>query len=282
MPLVYADDQTLTRHDFDRLARVVYDTAGITLGEQKMDLVRARLAKRLRALNIPTYTAYIDMVLANPNGDEFVELLDAISTNLTSFFRENQHFEYLAKVHLPQIVKRNQPTKRIRAWSAGCSSGEEPYTISIVLGETLPDLGARSWDTKILATDISTRVLRKAQAGVYEPDRIKTVAPDIRGRCFDPRTRDGEPCFAVRPEVRERIVFNRLNLMENWPFHGPFDFIFCRNVMIYFDKPTQEKLVNRYYDVLAPGGILFTGHSESLTGINHKFKFVQATIYQKG
>jgi chemotaxis protein methyltransferase CheR len=275
-------DPLLSQKDFDRLAKAVYEYCKITLNDSKQDLVRARLAKRLRITNTPTYGQYIDTVLANPEGDEFVELIDSLSTNLTSFFRENDHFEFLAKDLLPQIIKRNQGTKRIRAWSAACSSGEEPYTLSIVLNETLPKLNAaRGWDVKLLATDISTRVLRKAVNGVYDAERVKTVPPALRGKYFDPRTLGGEEHYACRPELRNLVVFNRLNLMENWPFSGPFDFIFCRNVMIYFDKPTQEALVNRFFNLLAPGGVLFTGHSESLTGIKHKFDFERATIYRK-
>jgi chemotaxis protein methyltransferase CheR len=273
----------LAQADFDRLASAVYAYCKINLTQSKMDLARARLAKRLRITGVTTYTEYLDNVLSNPDSDEFVEMIDCISTNLTSFFRESSHFDYLEQDLLPQIVKRNAAAKRIRAWSAACSSGEEPYTISLVLNETLAKLNAvRGWDVKLLATDISTRVLRKAVAGVYEPDRVNAVPAPLRAKYFEPRSLGGEPHLAVKPELRNMIVFNRLNLMESWPFTGPFDFIFCRNVMIYFDKPTQEKLVNRYYDLLAPGGILFTGHSESLTGIQHKFKFVKATIYQKG
>jgi chemotaxis protein methyltransferase CheR len=272
----------ISQKDFDRLARAVYDYCKINLTQSKMDLARARLAKRLRMTGISTYTAYLDKVLPNPDSDEFVELIDCISTNLTSFFRESQHFDYLEQHHLPHILRKNGATKRIRGWSAACSSGEEPYTISLVLNEALAKLNAaRGWDVKLLATDISTRVLKKAVAGVYEPDRVNTVPPALRAKYFEPRTLGGEPHLAVRPELRNMIVFNRLNLTERWPFNGPFDFIFCRNVMIYFDKPTQEKLVNRFYDLLAPDGILFTGHSESLTGIQHKFEFVKATIYRK-
>ncbi|MFT3785578.1 MAG: protein-glutamate O-methyltransferase [Tepidisphaeraceae bacterium] len=272
----------ISRADFDRLSKAVYDYCKINLTDQKVDLARARLAKRLRTTGLTTYTEYLDRYLNDRDSDEFVELIDALSTNLTSFFRENQHFDYLQQTLLPDIVRRSGGTKRIRAWSAACSSGEEPYTISLVLSETLEKLNARQgWDVKLLATDISTRVLRKAVAGAYELERVKTVPPALRGKYFEPRRIGGDDHLLVKPELRNLIVFNRLNLMETWPFTGPFDFIFCRNVMIYFDKATQERLVNRFYDVLAPGGVLFTGHSESLTGVNHKFKFVQATIYQK-
>jgi chemotaxis protein methyltransferase CheR len=280
--MAVTQEQPLEKHEFDRIARFLYDHCGIHLTDTKRDLVKARLAKRLRVTGIDTYGQYIDHVLADPEGIECYEFIDALSTNLTSFFRESRHFDYLAQELLPEIVRRNQHTRRIRAWSAACSSGEEPYTLAIVLNETLPKIGAgRGWDTKLLATDISTRVLKKAQLGVYGMDRVKSVAPALRGKYFEPRKIGGEEHAAVSPQLRSMITFARLNLMERWPFTGPFDFIFCRNVMIYFDKPTQEKLVARYYDLLTPGGVLFTGHSESLTGINHKFDFVEATIYRK-
>jgi chemotaxis protein methyltransferase CheR len=276
-------EQPLSQREFERVAKFLYDHCGIHLTQAKMDLVKARLAKRLRVLSMDSYSSYIDLVTSDPDGAECYEFIDALSTNLTSFFRENSHFQYLASQLLPQIVRRNSSTKRIRCWSAACSSGEEPYTLAIVLHETLSKLNAlRGWDTKILATDISTRVLKKAQSGVYSMERVKTVEPALRGKYFEPRVLGGEEHLAVSPVLRSMICFNRLNLMESWPFTGPFDFIFCRNVMIYFDKPTQEKLVGRYFDLLSPGGILFTGHSESLTGIKHKFELVQPTIYRKG
>lgn len=279
MPVV--TDPNLSTSDFERLSRVIYDHCGITLKAEKMELVRARLAKRLRATGVSTYQQYIDTVLSNHDSEEFVKLIDAISTNLTSFFRESQHFDFLAQTHLPKVVRTNSGTRRLRGWSAGCSSGEEPYTIAMVLNETLPSLGASGWDVKLLATDISTQVLDRARTGIYDEERARTIPAAFRGKYFEPRKKDGETYIAAKPELRNLIVFNRLNLMEAWPFTGPFDFIFCRNVMIYFDKPTQERLVQRYYDMLAPGGVLFTGHSESLTGISHKFAFVQPTIYRK-
>ena len=275
-------DVQLSQHDFDRIARFVYDLCGISLNQSKKELVRARLAKRLRILGLEDYSDYLERVMADPEGQECYEFIDSLSTNLTSFFRENDHFEYLSATLLPQLIEQKKDSRRIRAWSAACSTGEEPYTISIVMSEAFEKARTQgTWDTKLLATDISTRVLKKAQAGVYEMERVKTVEPHLRGKYFEPRTLGGEPHLAASPALRNMIVFNRLNLIESWPFTGPFDFIFCRNVMIYFDKPTQQKLVNRFHDLLAPGGVLFTGHSESLTGIDHKFKFVKATIYQR-
>jgi chemotaxis protein methyltransferase CheR len=279
------EDQ-LNDRDFKRISDAVYEHCGINLHDGKKDLVRARLSKRVRATNSGTFTRYIDTVLADPDGAEFCELIDSISTNLTSFFRENQHFEFLAKQFLPPLLaaKKKAGKTVLRAWSAGCSTGEEPHTIGIVVLEALAAAGgAGGWDVKLLASDISTRVLKKATLGIYEPDRVAQVPAGLRAKYFEPRKLGGgEQAYACVPAVRNLISFRHVNLMEPWPFSGPFDFVFCRNVMIYFDKPTQEKLVNRYHDVLAPGGVLFTGHSESLTGIKHPFKFVQPTIYRKG
>jgi chemotaxis protein methyltransferase CheR len=276
-----ATEQDISPRDFKRVADALYAHCGINLGDSKKQLVSARLAKRVRTTGAGSYGQYLDNVLSAPDSEEFTTFVDSLSTNLTSFFREADHFTYLKTTLLPRIVaQRGSTTRSLRAWSAGCSTGEEPYTIMITLLESLPQ--SASWDIKLLATDLSTRVLSKAAAGVYESERVASVSPQLKAKYFEPRKLgDGESAFAVTPVLRERIAFRYLNLMEPWPFTGPFDFIFCRNVMIYFDKQTQEKLVNRYYECLAPGGVLFTGHSESLTGINHPFKYTQATIYQK-
>ncbi len=274
-------EQEISEADFQRVAQAVYAHCGINLTAAKKQLVSARLAKRVRQTDTGSYGQYLDNVLSAPESDEFTTFIDSLSTNLTSFFRENEHFIYLREKLLPRLIAERSGGKRfIRAWSAGCSTGEEPYTIAISLLETIPQ--AQSWDTKLLATDLSTRVLAKATAGVYDSERLESVSPQLKGKYFEPRRLPtGEEAFAIRPAVRNLISFRYLNLMEAWPFNGPFDFIFCRNVMIYFDKPTQERLVNRYYECLRPGGVLFTGHSESLTWTKHGFKFAQATIYQK-
>ncbi|HLL89854.1 MAG TPA: protein-glutamate O-methyltransferase [Tepidisphaeraceae bacterium] len=276
----------LVEQDFKTISDVIYRHCGINLHDGKQELVEARIAKRVRETGFPSARAYIDHVLADTSGDEFGHLVDAISTNLTSFFRESNHFHYLVEHHLPGLLdrKRARNDNRIRAWSAGCSSGEEPYTLAMVLTEATENeptaTAGRKWDVKILATDISRKILAKAKAGAYEKLRLKDVPQFMQAKYFGPGP--DKHTVVVGPELKRRIAFNYLNLMEPWPFTGPMDVIFCRNVMIYFDKPTQEKLVNRYYDMLDPGGVLFTGHSESLTGIRHKFRYTQPTIYVKG
>jgi len=265
----------LREAEFIQISDAVYKHCGINLHDGKKELVQARIAKRLRESKYTSPSAYVEEVLSNPNSEEFGHLIDAISTNLTSFFRENGHFQYLVEQHLPRVIdrKRKVGTPTIRCWSAGCSTGEEPYTLGMVLSESAPNITA-----KILATDISRKVLGHAKAGQYDEARLKDVPQFMRKKYF---TDSGGGRVTASPDLSRMIVFNYLNLMERWPFSGPFDFIFCRNVMIYFDKETQERLVNRFYDVLEPGGVLFTGHSESLTGIKHKFKYAQPTIYMK-
>jgi chemotaxis protein methyltransferase CheR len=279
--LLQANDNIVTPADFERISNLVYKHAGINLHDGKMELVRARIAKRLRVSGFESAKEYIDHVEADPTGNSLTVLLDAMSTNLTSFFRESDHFDHLTNVFLPTLAKK--PSRRLRAWSAGCSSGEEPYTLAMTLLEffgtaTSPTGG---WDIKILATDLSTQVLATAKAGIYASQRTTSIPPALRTKYFASRKVDGETLYEASPALRSLICFNRLNLMEEWPFTGPFDFIFCRNVMIYFDKPTQERLVGRYFQMLDSGGLLFTGHSESLTGVNHKFRYVRPTIYAK-
>ena len=250
---------------------------------EKQELVRARVARQLRTKGLTSASEYLDDVMGDPEGEEFSSLIDALSTNLTSFYREPQHFTYLSNVLVPRILERRQRrgTSRLRGWSAACSTGEEPYTIAITLLESLPS--PAKWDVKVLATDISRNVLKTAVTGRYAASRVESVREPIRSRYFRSigTGNDGTPAVEISQEARSLITFNYLNLIETWPFHGFFDFIFCRNVMIYFDRETQSRLVNRFWSQLEQGGILFTGHSESLTGISHRFQYVQPSIYMK-
>ncbi|MGD2094009.1 MAG: protein-glutamate O-methyltransferase [Phycisphaerales bacterium] len=273
----------LSEKDFQQISKLVYEHCGINLNDDKKELVRARLSKRLRQGQFKTFQDYMKHVLADKTGKEFSILVDSLSTNVTSFFREKQHFEFLQKQFLPSLMERKEQTHqfKIRAWSAGCSSGEEPYSIAITLLDAVHGHGR--WDVKVLGTDISTKILETAREGVYEKKRVDPVSPMQRQKYLLSSVQEKQKVFEVGKIVRDVVIFKYLNLMGEWPINpsGGIDFIFCRNVMIYFDKPTQERLVNRFWNVLAPGGILFTGHSESLTGIQHKFKYVQPTIYAK-
>lgn len=272
---------SLGEEEFRLISDLVYEHCGINLHDGKKELVRARLAKRLREGRFETFSDYIRHVLDDPSGREFSLLVDSLSTNLTKFFREDQHFAYLRSQLLPRIMtsKLSRHETRLRAWSAGCSTGEEPYSIAITLLEAIHGRG--HWDVKLLATDVSTRVLEQARRGLYDTDRIEPIPTALRNKYLNHTRERGRDLYEVGDALRGVVLFRYLNLMQDWPVKGPLDFIFCRNVMIYFDKPTQGRLINRYYDLLGSGGVLFTGHSESLTGIDHKFKYVQPTIYIK-
>jgi len=281
MQTLALNNVVLSEKDFSRISKLVYDHCGINLHEGKRELVRARLAKRLRLGKFRTFQEYMEHVLNDKTGREFSILIDSLSTNLTSFYRESQHFEFIQSEFLPSLFqkKRKLHNYRIRAWSAGCSSGEEPYTMAIVLLEAIQGLGR--WDMKILATDISTSMLEIAKTGIYNAKRVAPVPSLQKQKYFLPNRRNGEKLFEINKTLRDIVVFRYLNLMKQWPMKGPLDFIFCRNVIIYFDKQTQARLINRFWDLLDSGGILFTGHSESLTGIDHSFKYVRPTIYMK-
>ncbi len=267
----------LSDEQFARISRLVKDLAGINLHDGKKELVKARLNKRLRALGLACFDEYIDRVRDDASGAELTAMLDALSTNLTSFFREADHFRHLGGTVLPRLAERGQ--RRLRIWSAGCSSGEEPYSIAITVREVLGDLSG--WDAAILATDLSTRVLANAREGVYDARRVAPVEPRQRQRYFSLAASRPEKRYRVAPTLRRLVHFVRLNLMDAWPMRGPFDVIFCRNVMIYFEKPTQADIVTRFARLLSPGGALFIGHSESLTGIRHNFRYVRPTVYEK-
>ncbi|MBN1972264.1 MAG: protein-glutamate O-methyltransferase [Sedimentisphaerales bacterium] len=271
----------LSEDDFQYISDIVYKHCGINLHTGKKELVRARLAKILRQGNFNNFQEYMRYVLEDKTGREFSVLIDSLSTNLTSFFREKQHFDFLKDNFLPALIERKKKDRnfRIRAWSAGCSSGEEVYSIAITLLEALSGQG--QWDVKILGTDISTRMLDTARKGYYDEERVSSFLLQQRNKYLLSKRGNGRKVFEASKALRDIVVFRHLNLMEDWPIKGPLDFIFCRNVMIYFDKSTQQFLIDRYWDMLDSGAVLFTGHSESLTGIKHRFKYVQPTIYKK-
>jgi chemotaxis protein methyltransferase CheR len=264
----------LNDRQFDKISKMVYQVSGIDLHQGKEELVKARLLKRLRALQIPNFDRYLKYIEKDSKGTEIQEMVDVLTTNKTHFFREMEHLNFLKDKIMPNLKK-----DRIRIWSAGCSSGEEPYSIAIVLREMFPDIGSR--DVKILATDISDRMLEKARYGTYDEELVKSFPPQYRSGSFVAAERVRPRKYAIAPAVKSLVYFAKLNLMEQWPMSGPFDVIFCRNVMIYFDKPTQESLVKRFWDVLADGGYLLVGHSESLTFLSHNYRYIQPAVYKK-
>ncbi len=263
--------------DFLRIKELITKHAGIVLTDAKRQLVYSRLTRRLRALNIFRFSDYLTLV-ARDEG-EMVNLVNAITTNLTSFFRENHHFEYLSQHVFPDLIKSNEHSRRIRIWSAGCSTGEEPYSLAITVREFFDRLP--NWDVRILATDIDSNVVEKARSGIYTEDRISELDASIKRKWFIRGKGSNAGNVKVNDDLKELITFNQLNLLQNWPMKGPFDVIFCRNVVIYFDKPTKVKLFERYSRILAPHGHLFIGHSESLFNICDDFKLLGGTIYQK-
>ncbi|MFP4055029.1 MAG: CheR family methyltransferase [Phycisphaerae bacterium] len=277
MSLFATESAALSEAEFNQISDFVKHKCGINLHDGKKELVKARLGKRIRHLQMKSFREYMDYVRNDSTGSELTTMLDQISTNLTYFFREEKHFLHLRDKVIPAVQQKGR--KRLRIWSAGCSSGEEPYSIAMLLNEALPSIN--TWDVAILATDLSTKVLGIAQRGVYREERFRETPRHLVTKYFSSSASGGEKIYQAKDTLRKLIHFARLNLMEDWPMKGPFDVIFCRNVMIYFDKPTQGKLVNRYFDLLSPGGVLFLGHSESLTGIQHRYKYVQPAIYQR-
>ncbi len=264
-------EASLSSAQFERIITMLHEHCGIRMRAGKEGLVRARLAKRLRLLGLSDFDSYLDIVVRDPSKREFTQMVDVLTTNKTSFFREQAHFDFLQDTVLPAIAHP------VRLWSAGCSSGEEPYTLAMLLNETLSQPAARS--ARILATDISHRVLATAKAGVYGAEGLSEVPRAVLQKYWRAEPSSNGAHFEALPALRDMIQFGRLNLMESWPMRGPFDAIFCRNVMIYFDKATQQALVERYWALLRPGGYLFVGHSESLTGLEHRFRYVQPAVY---
>ena len=266
-------ESELTQAQFSRITGLLYEHAGIRMREGKEGLVRSRLAKRLRKLGLPDFDAYLSHVESEPSRAEFAEMIDALTTNKTSFLREVSHFDFLRDEVFPTL------TGPVRIWSAGCSSGEEPYTLSMLLQESFDKAPSR--DIRILATDISHRVLATAKAGAYPAEVMADVPSAWLQKYWTRRPIAGRDMYEASPALKKLISFAKLNLMEKWPMQGPFDAILCRNVMIYFDKGTQQRLVERYHALLKPGGHLFVGHSESLTGLTHRFRYVKPAVYVK-
>ncbi len=269
-----ADDAALSPAQFDAVRRLMHRTTGIHLVPGKEGLVRSRLAPRLRTLGFPDVGSYLDYLDRDASGTELAQMVDLITTNKTSFFREPDHFDLLQREILPPKAAAGLP---LRIWSAGCSSGEEAYTAAIVARETLPSV---STPARILATDVSTRVLHRARQASYRDQDLIDMPPSIVRRHFV--RVPGQPGRRrVADATRALVRFARLNLIVDWPMHGPFDVILCRNVMIYFDRPTRQRLIRRFAALLAPGGWLLVGHSESLTALEHPLRYVRPAVYRR-
>lgn len=267
--------------EYEYIRDLVYEQSRIKLGENKRELVMARVSKRLRALRIGSFGDYIQLLRTREGEREIVDLIDAISTNHTFFFREAAHFAFLMEKALPELTAapdfRNN--REFRVWSAAASTGEEPYSIGICLSEYFEGHEG-SW--QLQCSDISTKVLKKAMDGVFAAERLNKMRRDWVGKYFQKGYGDYEGFYRIRDQVRSRMDFQRLNLLApSYPFRQGFHVIFCRNVMIYFDRETQAELIARIVPLLVPGGYLFIGHAESLAGIKHELKMIQPATYRK-
>ncbi|QIK38283.1 chemotaxis protein CheR [Caldichromatium japonicum] len=261
-----------TQRDFEAIRQLIYEHAGIALGPAKKDMVYSRIARRLRALGLKTFQDYLDIL--DSQSDEWTQFINALTTNLTAFFREAHHFPILAE-HALELKRRGR--QRLRLWSSACSTGEEPYSMAMTLIDAF-----KTWTPplEILATDVDTNVLDQAAKGVYPLERLEKLPPEQLKRFFLRGKGAYTGLVRVRPELRALVEFQPLNLLsDSWPMREPFDVIFCRNVMIYFDKPTQARILSRFHTLLRPDGLLFVGHSESLSHVPHLFRLRGKTVY---
>lgn len=274
---------SLSNDNFQRLSKFIYKQCGIKMTSAKKTMLEARLQKRLRVLHIPSFTQYCDF-LFSPEGleSELVHMIDVVTTNKTDFFREPDHFDYLLKHAIPEWERRkkNSAGRKLMVWSAGCSSGEEPYTLAMVLSNYAEE--NPGFNFQILATDISTRVLEKAQLAIYDEERVDPVPLEMKKK-YLLRSKDrSNPLVRVVPSLREKIRFRRLNFMDgDFGMREALDIIFCRNVIIYFDRPTQERLLNQFCRHMSAGAYIFMGHSETLSGLDVPLASVHPTVYRK-
>jgi chemotaxis protein methyltransferase CheR len=281
-----AQDQALIRRrefqftdsDFNALRTLVKEMTGINLAESKRELVYGRISRRLRALGLSSFGAYRGL-LESGDGSELVAFCNALTTNLTSFFRESHHFDYLRDAFLAARRNAGRRSERIRIWSSACSSGEEPYSIAMTIMEAIPDW--QRWDIKILATDLDSDVLACAQRGCYTADRVKGFDAKRLARFFTESGEGAERTYQVTPDLANLITFKQINLMHDLPMPGPLDAIFCRNVVIYFDKETQRALFARIAKLQRPGDLLFLGHSETLFKVSDGYALIGRTVYRR-
>lgn len=268
----------ISDEEFDYFREVAHREAGIWIADFKRNMVFRRISKRVRATGFKSIDAYRNYLADGQNWiTERQNLINALTTNKTSFYREEHHFDYLRNTALPALEKSaGRGTNRLRIWSAGCSSGEEAYTIAITLRETMEQIG--NWDARILATDIDTEMVEAGQRGLYLNEFRDDIPGPLQSRYS---VRAGDDRFQMSQALRNLITFKPLNLLGPWPMKGPFDMIFCRNVVIYFDKPTKKALFDRFADILKPDGLLFIGHSESLFKVSGRFRMVGQSVYQR-
>ncbi len=265
----------LTDQEFNELKTFVHKNYGIDLSKKRV-LIEGRMSNTLMAHGFKTFSAYMDFLFADKSGNEMTKMLNKLTTNYTYFMRENEHFDFLVQKVLP-FFERTRTSKTLYLWSAGCSSGQEPYSMAMAISEYFgPRKG--QWNTTILASDLSVNVLEKASKGIYTREEIKDIPSAWRTK-YLVDLKDGN--YQVSEQIRKEVIFRRINLMDPFQFKNKFDLVFCRNVMIYFDAPTKERLVNKYYDWTADTGFLFIGHSESINREASRYTYIQPAIYQK-
>lgn len=270
----------LKRSDLMQIAAMIYADAGIHLTENKASLVYSRLSKRIRQLRLTSFRDYCDLVSAPEGAGERREMLSFLTTNFTRFFRENHHFDHLRNTVLPPLLARAKEGRRVRIWSAGCSDGQEPYSIALTVLSLMPEVSR--YDFRILASDIDPKMVEKGRRGRYDDHAVETVPEPMRRKWLVEHPAGEGPRFEVTPAVKELIAFRELNLLSAWPFKGEFQVIFCRNVVIYFDEATQARVWQAYADVLAEGGHLYIGHSERVSGPGKaRFENIGITTYRK-
>ena len=270
------DNYIISDKEFKLFADLVYTKTGINLFDgNKKQLIQSRVSKVLRKRDIPSYKAYYDIIQADNSGDELMEFINLISTNVTNFFREEKHFDFMKAVWHPHFHYRH--SEPVRIWCAASSSGEEPYSISITMQELVGD----KYPYDIFATDISTKVLTLAKKAIYPDKAVENLDKNLVRKYFQKGSGNAAGYVKVKPAVASHVRFDKLNLIEPFTHKVNYDMIFCRNVMIYFDGPTKEKIINRFYDFMHPGAYLMIGHSESLNGLKHPFQYVQPATYRK-
>jgi chemotaxis protein methyltransferase CheR len=267
-----------TTRDFFRIAAALKSETGITLAEVKAPLVYARLVKRVRELGLESFRAYCALIGGEEGGEERRRMAAALTTNVTRFFREPHHFQHLRESVMPELARHAQRGGRVRLWSAGCSSGEEPYSIALTILEVLPD--AWRLDVKVLATDIDTAMLTRGQAGIYSDVETAPIPAELRRKWFHPRGDGAERLWGASRALCNLVAFRPLNLMSAWPMRGPFQAIFCRNTVIYFEEPEQQRVWRQMAQICAPGGALYVGHSERVTGAD-AFRTIGLTTYRR-
>jgi chemotaxis protein methyltransferase CheR len=281
MPHTSSSMMAISDKEFAGLRDLIHQRFGINLTEQKRSLLVGRLQKLMRTLGFNSFSQYIEYLTQDKSEQGLSELVDLISTNHTYFNREKDHFDYFSETAFPTIVEnlKRQNRRDLRVWCAGSSTGEEPYTLIMLMMEHLGN-DYKNWDAGLLATDISDRALSVARAGVYPRDRVEQLPANLRNKYFTPADHG---YLAVKEQVKKEVTYRRFNLMNTqFPFKKPFQIIFCRNVMIYFDQPTRDALVTRFHKFIEPGGYLFIGHSETLGRTQTLFRYLEPALYQKG